>query len=107
MSSPDIFQQRALRTWHTEQMPIRERRNHAILGLVGEAGELAELHKKDEYKPNHGSTALQRMDELGDLFYYVCILAHLDGFTIEQLSAMNARKLEGGHGWQPDYVKGR
>jgi len=101
---PDIIQKRALSTWHTDNFPVKHQRNHAILGLVGEAGELADLHKKDVYKPSHETTVLERMDELGDVLYYLSILAFLDGFTIEQLSAMNARKLEGGHGWKPDHM---
>ena len=86
---PDIIQQRALKTWHTSETPQARQRDNAILGLVGEAGELAELHKKDVFKPNHESDIADRLDELGDVLYYVAILAHLAD----------------GHGWQPDYVK--
>ena len=100
---PDKIQKRVLHTWHTKQTPENRQRDHAILGLVGEAGELAELHKKDVFKPGHESTREQRLDELGDVFYYLCILAHLDDCTIEELSQMNTEKLKDGHGWTPDY----
>lgn len=103
---PDIFQQRALRTWHLT-LWHQYQRDHAVLGLVGEAGEVAELLKKDTFKPDHESTREQRLDELGDVFYYLCILAHLDGCTIEELSQMNAAKLSDGHGWVPDYHRGK
>lgn len=97
----DKYQERALRTWHID-LDSDLQRDHAILGLVGESGELANLHKKDVFKPGHASDKWQRLDELGDVFYYLCILAHLDGCTIDELSEINAKKLIGGHGWQPD-----
>jgi NTP pyrophosphatase (non-canonical NTP hydrolase) len=98
----DKIQQRALRTWHSARFPAELQRDHAILGLVGEAGEVAELHKKDVFKPGHESTRAQRLDELGDVLYYLAVLTHLDDCTIEELSQMNAVKLSDGHGWQPD-----
>lgn len=98
----DKFQERALSTWHSARFSLELQRDHAILGLVGEAGELAEMHKKDVFKPGHESTREQRLDELGDVLYYVAVLAWLDGATIEDVSRMNAEKLIGGHGWQPD-----
>ncbi len=101
---PDVIQQRALRTWHTSATPWNRQRDHAILGLVGEAGEVAEQHKKDVFKPGHDSTKAGRLDELGDVLYYVAILAHLDGATLEDVSRLNADKLADGHGWQADYT---
>ena len=100
---PDSIQKRALRTWHNGDFPRQLMRDHAVLGLVGEAGELADLHKKHRFKPGHESTPGERLDELGDVLYYVAILAWLDGVTIDELSQLNADKLEGGHGWQPNY----
>ena len=97
----DKFQARALRTWHIN-LDKDLQRDHATLGLVGEAGEVANLHKKDVFKPNHESTKAERLYELGDVFYYLCILAYLDDMTIDQLSVMNAAKLADGHGWIPD-----
>lgn len=98
---PDIIQKRALRTWHVN-LPRHLQRDHAILGLAGESGELANIHKKDVFKPDHESTRLDRLDELGDVLYYVAILAHLDGFTLEDVSRFNADKLADGHGWLAD-----
>ena len=99
---PDKYQERALRTWHKELDPSLQR-IHAVLGLVGEAGEVSEILKKDAYKPGHHSTREQRLNELGDVFYYLSILAHLDDCTIDELSEMNAAKLADGHGWVPDF----
>ena len=104
MHKPDAIQEKALSTWHSDDMPDHLQRLHATLGITGEAGEYAELLKKDTFKPGHVSTGQERLDELGDLLYYVAILAHMDGATIEQVAQMNGRKLEGGHGWEPDNV---
>ena len=101
---PDKYQRRCLETWHTDRLPADLQRVHAVLGVVGESGEVAELLKKDKFKPGHESTREQRLDELGDVLYYLCVLAYLDGFTIDMLSNMNYLKLRKGHGWQPDYA---
>jgi NTP pyrophosphatase (non-canonical NTP hydrolase) len=98
----DDIQRRALTTWHSAAFPDHLQRTHAALGLVGEAGEYAEMVKKDLFKPGYKSGSVNRLDELGDVLYYLAILAHLDGCTIDELSQRNAAKLSGGHGWQPD-----
>lgn len=99
------YQEQALLTWHTKKFPSNLQRDHAILGVVGEAGELAELHKKDRFKPGHESTAEERLDELGDILYYVAILAYLDGATLADVGKQNIAKLSDGHGWVPDFMK--
>jgi len=67
----------------------------SILGLVGEAGELADLHKKRTFKPRyeHRVTKSDYIDELGDVLFYVAILAHQLGLTLEELSQLNFAKL--------------
>ena len=103
---PDDIQRRALRTWHDESdfSPILMR-DHAVLGLAGEAGEVANQHKKDLFKPGWQTTRAERLDELGDVLYYVAILAWLDNCTIDELSQMNAEKLKDGNGWEPNWYK--
>lgn len=98
----DDIQRRALATWHSAEFPDHLQRTHAALGLVGEAGEYAELVKKDLFKPGHASSRAARLSELGDVLYYLAVLASIDGCTIDELSRMNAEKLADGHGWQPD-----
>ena len=77
---PDAIQRRVLETWHDPAMfPDELQVDHAVLGLVGEAGEVANQYKKHLFKPGHQSTRRERLLELGDVLYYLAILAHMDG----------------------------
>jgi NTP pyrophosphatase (non-canonical NTP hydrolase) len=106
MTHTDDIQKRALETWHDPFFfPYDLMRDHAVFGLVGEAGEFADQHKKDLFKPGHQTTREERLGELGDVLYYVAILAWLDKCTIDDLSRMNYNKLKDGHGWQPNFYK--
>jgi NTP pyrophosphatase (non-canonical NTP hydrolase) len=101
----DKIQRRALNTWHIKLSTHLQYR-HALLGLIGEAGEIANQYKKHLFKPGHESTRDERLDELGDTLYYLAILAHLDDCTIDELSRLNYEKLtknDDNHGWLPDY----
>ena len=65
---------------------------YAALGMCGEAGETSELIKKYAY---HGHTIdtehLAR--ELGDVLWYVSYIAHLFGYPLGKIMAMNQEKL--------------
>ena len=65
---------------------------YAALGMCGEAGEASELIKKYAY---HGHTIdtehLAR--ELGDVLWYVSYMAHLFGYSLGEIMAMNQEKL--------------
>ena len=65
---------------------------YAALGMCGEAGEASELIKKYAY---HGHTIdtehLAR--ELGDVLWYVSYIAHLFGYPLSKIMAMNQEKL--------------
>ena len=100
--TPDQSQLNALKTWNDKGDSTR----HAALGLAGEAGELIELFKKNEYKPGFdwwnckhcgqiencgklnnscpGYTPLI-LDELGDYSYYLRILAYQKEVSFEEL----------------------
>lgn len=65
---------------------------YAAIGMCGEAGEVSELIKKYAY---HGHTIdtehLAR--ELGDVLWYVSYMAHLFGYSLGEIMAMNQEKL--------------
>ena len=65
---------------------------YAAIGMCGEAGEVSELVKKYAY---HGHTIdtehLAR--ELGDVLWYVSYMAHLFGYSLGKIMAMNQDKL--------------
>ncbi len=100
MNKPDKYQKRCLETWALDdKAPYKDHLAHATIGLVFEAGEFAGLVDKQLYKPSKKITRAQMLDELGDVFYNIAILAHLFGVTIDELDQLNAEKLRGGHGW--------
>jgi NTP pyrophosphatase (non-canonical NTP hydrolase) len=97
--NPDAYQRQALATWGSAADTPREQRLHALLGLVGEAGEVANLVKKQLYKPGVVDDNAAVIDELADVAYYLAVLASLYGVTFDGLFAHLAGKLAGGHGW--------
>ncbi len=97
----------ALRTWYQPEhdVPEIEQVNQAILQLQSESGELAALWAKHLYKPNRTMTRENVMDELGDVWYYVRIIAYLYDISLDELTEANRQKLEDGHGWNGSHKK--
>lgn len=106
---PDNYQKLALETWHNKDVPINEQINHAMLQLAAESGEVVKHWAKHLYKPDHEIDRDIVLDELGDLWYYVRIIAYLYDITIDELTQFNHQKLIGGHGWDgsDDKIKAR
>jgi len=72
---------------------------NAVLGLVGEAGEVADQHKKMMY---HVSTDPDKhreklVYELGDVYYYLLKLQDLHGISTKEVLAANRKKLASRH----------
>jgi len=66
----------------------------AATGLAGETGEVLEVLKKAERKrklPDKEALLL----EMGDVLYYLTILAERHGLTLEQIKDANIEKLNG------------
>jgi NTP pyrophosphatase (non-canonical NTP hydrolase) len=64
------------------------------LGLVGEAGEFAEkIKKKYRFTPLLPDPK-ELAKELGDVLWYLCRLADLQGYSMTQIMALNVEKLE-------------
>lgn len=66
---------------------------YPVLGLVGEAGEVAEKLKKKlrDGVPENWRTDMGR--EIGDVLWYVAAIADELGFTLADIAAMNLVKL--------------
>ena len=98
---PDKHQTSALRTWYQKAHILHWDKLPAILGLVGEAGELADEIKKTKYKQGYELDLDRMREELVDVWYYVRILAYQLGMDTDEMTRRSAEKLHGGkHGWE-------
>lgn len=86
------YQQGALRTWHKNEIVWAEKVLHAALGLSGESGEVCELVKKGLF---HGWGVDRKavLEELGDLLYYIAVMAHECDMTLQDVADFNETKL--------------
>ncbi|QDP61653.1 MAG: hypothetical protein Unbinned8261contig1001_26 [Prokaryotic dsDNA virus sp.] len=66
---------------------------HAIVGLCGEAGELANLYKKGRFYPQKEVPREAFLDELGDVLYYVYAIAHCAQLNMDYVALCNKVKL--------------
>jgi NTP pyrophosphatase (non-canonical NTP hydrolase) len=65
---------------------------YAAIGICGEAGEVSELVKKYAYH-GHAMDTEHLARELGDVLWYVSYMAHLFGYSLGEIMAMNQEKL--------------
>lgn len=86
----DQYQNESRKTWLFNHKNDEVR---AILGLVGESGEIAEKYKKFL----RGDGEINREDikkELGDVLYYVARIADNYEITLEDVAISNIKKLK-------------
>ena len=69
----------ALKTWYPVDHPLHYDIHHPLGKLIGEWGELLDDYMKSVYKPGY---VLTPEDELGDIWYYVRVLAYLTGSSL-------------------------
>lgn len=70
-----------------------DRQIENTLGLVGEAGEVAEKIKK-VIRDNSLLSQEEILKELGDVLFYTAALANFYGGTLQQVAEMNMEKLD-------------
>lgn len=63
------------------------------LGLTGEAGEVADIIKK-RVGHGHPLDSYEVMKELGDVLWYLAVLSHRIGCSLEQVAVANVEKLK-------------
>lgn len=88
------YQSKALRTAASKDKP--NELFHLVLGLVGETGEIAEKIKKLVRDQASDETAIDKEDmkkELGDVLWYVAVLADYLGISMEDVASKNIAKL--------------
>jgi NTP pyrophosphatase (non-canonical NTP hydrolase) len=88
------YQQAALRTTRGHDQP--NELAHLTLGLVGEAGEIAEKIKKYFRGDIETLAQLDRADiakELGDVLWYLAVLADHLGIPLDDIASGNIKKL--------------
>ena len=87
------YQQKAL---ETAVYPQQYKIIYPVLGINGEAGEVADKVKKI-IRDNNGEMSKEKAVELakeaGDVLWYIATLAHDIGFTLEEIGQMNYDKL--------------
>ncbi len=90
----DDYQRAALRTAREKDAP--QEFIHLVLGLVGEAGEIAEKVKKLVRDQDGDTARLDRDDiaaELGDVLWYAAVLANFLDISLNDIAQRNIDKL--------------
>ncbi len=90
----DEYQKLAMRTASRKGEDIELA--HRLLGLVGEAGEVAEKMKK-VYRDDNGKVSTRVVGdlkkELGDILWYIAALADFFDLSLEEIGQININKL--------------
>lgn len=90
----DEYQQKALATARSKD--AKDEFVHLVLGLVGEAGEIAEKVKKLVRDHDTDLAQLDRDDmkkELGDVLWYAAVLAEYLDISFDDVASANIAKL--------------
>lgn len=91
----DDYQKEALTTalWSGDNMKDLA---HWVLGISGEAGEVAEKVKKiirDKDGELNDESKAELMKELGDVLWYIAVMAEHLGYRLEEVGQTNISKL--------------
>ena len=85
------------------------RLDHAITGLTGEAGEVADVWKKIKYMGlEYNAEARDKLiKELGDVCWYLMSAATALNVPLDEIINMNIEKLKARHphGYSPEYMQ--
>lgn len=109
--TPNEYQELAGRTL-TDKMPKLSENDLGILwnaiGVAGEAGEIAELAKKQIFH-EHGIDREMWKKEIGDVLWYLAACCTKLGLTLEECMAHNIDKLKARYpdGWDLSRTKFR
>ena len=79
----DKYTELAMRTWYPVAHPLHSHKTPAMLGLIGEAGEVADLIKKFRYKYGTPIDRTRVLEEVGDYWYYLRVVAYLESVSLD------------------------
>lgn len=86
------YQQKALETANNT-LNMEEQILDCALGLTGESGEVADLIKKWKFQ-GHSLNFEHIAKELGDVAWYLAVMAWFCGYDLETVLKMNVQKLK-------------
>lgn len=95
------FSEECLKTWKSSEQVEKLRRErivellepvHAAMGISTEANEILDIYKKS-IMYNRPINKNHLTEELGDLFFYGCMLAHENDIPLEHIFETNINKL--------------
>jgi len=78
---------------YREKVPKDQWRLYVALGLAGEAGEVAEKHKKLMRDGYRKELPTEIKKELGDVLWYIAMCAREWGFDLQEIADANLAKL--------------
>lgn len=84
------YQAAAMRT--AKKQDARSELLEAILGIVGEGGELADVYKKVRFQ-GHTEDTEHAVKELGDVLWYIAEAAEALGVSLQMVAERNIEKL--------------
>jgi NTP pyrophosphatase (non-canonical NTP hydrolase) len=87
------YQQLALRTAPPPSPHSLEDLLHGVLGVGTEGGELLDIVKKNQFYGKPIDWVNVR-EEIGDVLWYLALLARASGTTLEACGELNIKKLE-------------
>src|SRR5574343_348094 len=85
------YSNKAIRTVNP-QLDWNQRVTNAALGLAGESGEVADLVKKAQFQ-GHDLDVENIKRELGDILWYLNLMADCIGLDLEEIAEANIEKL--------------
>jgi NTP pyrophosphatase (non-canonical NTP hydrolase) len=102
------YQMFQLSTESTRDRATHIRQQHALLGISGEVGELADAFKRAWFYEQDLDTA-NVLEELGDLLYYISMLADTMDTELETILKLNVEKLKQRYpnGWNAEDCQNR
>jgi NTP pyrophosphatase (non-canonical NTP hydrolase) len=86
------YQELAVATLGPDSNPLA-----LALGVGGEAGEVMEIIKKGN-RPGKTVDFIHLHEEIGDVMWYLAVLAHYYGLDFEEIAEANINKLEKRYG---------